>query len=474
MSEFLAAYWPWVTGAALLAADVWAAGHAVLHKRDARAAIGWVGLIWFVPLFGAILYLLFGINRIRRKARRLRRKGTHSSAAAASDATPDDVGELTALHRLVGELTGRPTTSGNRILPLTSGEAAYTAMLAGIAAAERSVALSTYIFDNDRTGRTFSEALVAAVRRGVQVRVLIDDIGARYSFPSVVGRLRAAGVTVARFLPSWLPWRFAYAQLRNHRKLLVVDGRIGFTGGMNIRDGHDTRTAPRHPIADCHFRLDGPVVGDMRAAFADDWQFATDERLSGGSWFPHLAPAGAVVARGVASGPADVFETLRLTLLGAVASARRAVRIVSPYFLPDDGLVTALGVAALRGATVDVLIPERNNLTLVQWAMAGQLPLVLEHGCRVWLTPPPFDHTKLFVVDDGWCLFGSANWDARSLCLNFEFDVECYDVGLAAELTALVERKVSAARQLTLDDLKRRNLLVKLRDGVARLASPYL
>jgi cardiolipin synthase len=473
MTDLLLTYWPVVTSAALFVADVVATGHVVLFKRDTRAAIGWVGLIWLVPVVGTALYVLFGINRIRRKARRLRRRGSptpHPDSAGL----PAPADGIDSLRRLVGRVTGRPTTSGNRIQPLPSGEAAYTEMLAGIAAAERSIGLSSYIFDNDATGRTFADALAAAVRRGVQVRVLIDDIGSRYSFPSVVGRLRREGVTVARFLPSLLPWRFAYAQLRNHRKLLVIDGAVGFTGGMNIRDGHDVRTSSRYPITDCHFRIDGPVVADLRAVFADDWQFATGERLHGPDWFPPLTDAGSVVARGIASGPNDEVETLRLACLGAIAAARRSVTIVTPYFLPDDGLISALEVAALRGVRVDVVLPERNNLLLVQWAMIGQLPPLLEHGCRVWLALPPFDHTKLFLVDGEWCLIGSANWDARSLRLNFEFDVECYDRELVGELTAAVERKMSTARRLTLADLNRRNLLVRLRDGIARLASPYL
>ena len=473
MTELFWTYWPWVTSAALFAVDVVATGHIVLFKRDTRAAIGWVGLIWFVPGFGVLLYVFFGINRIRRRAKRLRQRSALTPTPNTDEGQAPADG-IDSLRRLVGHVTGRPTTPGNRIRPLLGGEVAYTEMLAAIATAERSIALSSYIFDNDAIGRTFVEALADATRRGVAVRVLIDDIGSRYSFPSIVGRLKREGVPVARFMPSLLPWRFAYAQLRNHRKLMVIDGRVGFTGGMNIRDGHDTRTASRYPITDCHFRIDGPVVADLRAVFVDDWQFATRERLTGPDWFPPLEPAGGVVARGIASGPNDDYDTLRLACLGALSAARRSVTIVTPYFLPDDGLVSALGVAALRGVTVDILLPERNNLLLVHWAMIGQLPPILEHGCRVWLARPPFDHTKLFLVDGEWCLIGSANWDARSFRLNFEFDVECYDRELVGELAARVGPKLATARRLTLEDLHRRNLLIRLRDGIARLASPYL
>jgi cardiolipin synthase len=476
MAALFETYWPWITSAALVIAAVWATGHAVLQKRDQRAVVGWVGLIWFAPLFGVLLYFLFGINRIQRRAKRLKRKKQRSPAPVTPDSHephPHE-GKLRQLARLNYRLTGRPVWTGNRVQPFFTGEAAYSAMLDAIAAAKQSVALSTYIFDNHQAGKVFADALSAAVVRGVEVRVLVDAIGARYSFPSIVGRLRRGGVPTARFMPSLLPWHFAYAQLRNHRKILVIDGTVGFTGGMNIRDGHDLRTNPRMPILDFHARLDGPVVADLRAVFAADWEFTTGEELKGARWNPPLEPAGTVDARGISSGPDDDLEKLRTTYFGALACARRSVRVMTPYFLPDSGLVTALGVAALRGVRVDILVPEQNNLRLVHWAMMGQIGQVLEHGCHVWLTPLPFDHSKLLIVDDEWCLFGSANWDPRSLRLNFEFDVECYDKPLVAQLIELCDRKQKVSRPLTTADLNRRNLFQKLRDGVVRLASPYL
>lgn len=470
---FTNSFWPWATVTFLV--DLGATCHIVLNKRDNRAALGWVGLVWFTPLVGSILYFLFGINRVQRKARRLRRNSRHGSRLLDSGApiSPDKP-RWHEIQELVSRLTSRPLTYGNRVLPLLTGEAVYAEMLNGIESAGRSIGLSTYIFDNDQTGRTFAEALGRAVKRGVAVRVLIDDIGSRYTFPSIVRRLREIGVQTTLFLPSLLPWRFAYAHLRTHRKILVIDGQLGFLGGMNIRDGHDARTQSRHPIMDCHFRIEGPVVSDLRSVFADDWSFANGERLTGGTWFPALKPAGDTAARGIPSGPDDDFGLLTSTFLGAIACARQSIRIVSPYFVPDRDLVSALCTAALRGVRIEILVPEKNNLRLVHWAMMGQIGQLLDHGCRVWLTPPPFDHSKLFLVDEEWSLIGSANWDSRSLRLNFEFDVECYDRRLNQELGALISHKTTASSQLTRDALNRRNLFFKLRDGIARLASPYL
>jgi cardiolipin synthase len=474
--------WPHLTAALTVVANLLASGHAVLRKRDVRAAVGWVGLVWLVPVVGVVLYLLLGINRIRRRARSLTLRQEHGQfppAASVSACTPEALASalpaaahLGSLVRLVDKVVQqRPLLPGNRLVPLESEVDAYPAMLEAIEGARTSLSLCSYIFDNDEAGRRFVEALGRAVARGVQVRVLIDAVGARYAWPPITGRLRRARVRAARFLPTWVPARLPFFNLRNHRKLLVVDGRLGFTGGMNIREhflpGQDGGR-------DLHFRVEGPVVGQLQETFAEDWAFTTRERLHGEAWFPRLEPAGPVLARGIPDGPDEDFENIRWSLLGALGCARRSVRILTPYFIPDAGLITALNVAAMRGVQVDIVLPERGNLPLVQWAATAQLWQVVRPGCRVFLSAPPFDHSKLMVVDGVWSLIGSANWDPRSLRLNFEFNVECYSVELAARLEALIDARMARARQVTLEALNGRPLPVRLRDGVARLLSPYL
>ncbi len=477
----LADIWPYVAASLSLVLAGLAVGHVVLYKRDSRAAVAWAGLIILAPVLGAFLYLIFGINRVRRRAaggRRLRMGATGEFRLPAppegAAVLPDQPEHLRALARLVERASGRPLLRGNRIQPLVNGDAAYPAMVEAIAAAQRTVALSTYIIGHDRAGRLFEQALSAAVERGVTVRVLVDAVGARYSFPSMVRTLHRRGIPVARFGPTLLPWRMPYMNLRNHRKLLVVDGRIGFAGGMNIREGCLLESRPPHPIQDLHFRIDGPVVAHLMQAFAEDWLFARREVLAGPEWYPALEPRGPVLARGITDGPDEDFDKARHTLLGALACARDSVRIVTPYFLPDAALVSALGIAAMRGVRIDIVLPEKNNLALVQWASTAQLWQVLEHGCRIFYSQPPFDHTKLMVVDGAWCMIGSSNWDARSLRLNFEFDIECHDPAFAAGLEQLVEQRIRKGRRVSLAELDARSLLIRLRDGLARLAAPYL
>lgn len=471
--------WPFVLAALNIAAATVATVHAVLHKRETRSVLGWVGLVWLSPLFGTVLYFCFGVNRIERKALSLHLQHPRHPTLGERDLVQRD--ELMARHpslaelaELVRRLTDHPLLPGNRVEPLCDGDEAYPAMLGAIDRAERSVALLSYILDNDRAGEAFLDRLLKAQERGVQVRVLIDAVGARYSRPTMLRRFRKAGLAAEAFLPTRVPRLFQYANLRNHRKILVVDGRVGFTGGTNIREEHWLGLQPTAPVQCLHFRFDGPVVAHLQETFAADWSFAAGESLDGEAWFPKLDRAGDVWARGVPDGPDEDMDKLPLTIVGALTAARRSVHVVTPYFLPEFSIIHALAVAALRGVEVHIVLPSRSNVFLVQWAMSAVLPEVLKRGCRVHLSPPPFDHTKLLLIDDLWALVGSTNWDPRSLRLNFEFNVECYSSGLASQLRALVDRKIAISEELTLDRLENRSLAVRLRDGSARLLSPYL
>jgi len=357
---------------------------------------------------------------------------------------------------------------------LVNGDAAFPAMLAAIQQAKRSITLATYIFDHDEAGLAFAGALGEAVRRGVEVRVLVDAAGTRYSWPPITGALKREGIPYARFLPTFAPWRLLSMNLRNHRKILVVDGRIGFTGGMNIRVGNCLEKRPSHPVRDLHFRIEGPVVAHLQEVFADDWLFTTGEALRGDVWFPALEACGSVLARGIADGPDEDFEKLRWTILPALAAAKRSLRIATPYLLPDATIIAALNLAAMRGVQVDILLPSKSNLPFVQWASSAHWWQLLERGCRIWLSPPPFDHSKVLLVDDAWALVGSANWDPRSLRLNFEFNVECYDPKLARTLAEWFEGVRQQSRQTTLAEADSRSLPVRVRDGIARLFTPFL
>ena len=479
----LAEFWPHAVALLTLLSAGLASAHAVLNKRDTRAAVGWIGFIWLLPLLGPGLYLLLGINRVRRKALQLRGAAGRFQAPATTETALQPAGDaglrveaahLEHLAEAVGRIVRRPLVCGNKVEALVNGDAAYPAMLEAISGARATIGLSTYIFDNDPIGRQFVEALRQAVERGVKVCVLIDAAGAHYSVPSILSALHQARVPTGRFLPTLAPWRLMSMNLRNHRKILVLDGRLGFTGGLNLREGNRVARNPRHPVRDLHFRLEGPVVAQLQEAFANDWAFVTGESLGGPDWFPALEGDGEVIARAIPDGPDEDFEKLRWTILAALSCARESVTIVTPYFLPDPALVSALNLAALRGVRVEILLPGRSNLPFIDWASRAMWWQVLERGCKIWLSPPPFDHSKLMLVDGQWALVGSGNWDTRSLRLNFEFNLECYSPELAASLEKIVQSKLQGAQPVTKEQVDSRGTPLKLRDGVTRLLSPFL
>ena len=489
MFEFVQLYWPYAATSFVVLVTVVLSASVILYKRNERAAIAWVGLILLNPIVGSIAYLLLGINRIRRRAVRIRPHAlsqavspSMSQSTTCDAAVSDPVGlsrataaeVLQDLTRLTDTLATNRLTPGNRITPLVNGDEAYPEMVRAIEGAKRSICFETYIFKYDAVGQQFVAALERAVTRGVEVRVLVDGVGQVYSWPPIGWALRAAGIPHARFMYSLWPWRMPYLNLRNHQKILVIDGGIGFTGGMNISAGNRTDAQVRRIVRDIHFKVEGPLVAHLTEAFADDWHITTKESLVGESWFPALTGTGGIVARGIPSGPHESVERMRWIIAAAISEARRSLRVMTPYFLPDETLAAGLRLAALRGVQVDIILPEKTNLAFVTWAAMARLDELIGVGCRLWLGPPPFNHSKLMLVDDCWALVGSSNWDPRSLILNFEFNVECQGPDLVKQLGGIFAAELSQSRRLTMEDLENRNLFVKLRDGIARLFSPYL
>lgn len=472
--------WPHLVLAASLLIGVCAAVHATMNKRDVRGAIGWVGVVMLSPILGALLYVVAGVNRVR--VRRLSRQSQDYPCGARAPVLADDdprvgrtLGAALAGQKILGDrVAGFPLLGGNRVTLLPDGDSAYEAMLQAIGQARHCVALQSYIFDHDAVGQAFARALAGAHGRGVQVRVLVDAVGETYSRPPIGRLLRQHKVPYARFRAGGIGLRWAYANLRSHRKLLVVDGRTGFTGGMNIRQEFSRAHAGAHAARDAHFRLEGPVLRQLMSCFAHDWALTTGQPLHGWDRFTPLPAAGSVLARCVASGPDQPLGCTHAMLMGALAAAQRRVLIQTPYFLPDVALVAALATTARRGVAVDIVIPGRNNLRLVDYAMTAQLDQVLEAGCRVWRTGGGFDHSKLMTVDGAWAFMGSSNLDPRSLRLNFELDVELYDPALAGTLERRIQAAIGGATEQTLELLMRQPFLPRLRNRLAWLASPYL
>jgi cardiolipin synthase A/B len=412
-----------------------------------------------------------GVNRVRRRA--LTMRAPHASAPLAGvsrEGSADDY--LAPLEYSAERITGRPSKSGNIIAILRNGDEAYPQMIACIEDARHSVVLSSYIFRADAAGNAFIDALIRARQRQVEVRVLIDGIGGGYFWSGTYRKLQRAGVPVARFLHSTVPWRMPFLNLRSHKKLLGVDGHIAFIGGLNIGAENLIRSQPVHPVLDTHFSLAGPVVAQIIRTFADDWFFMTGECIVGERWFPQLAAVGDCAARAITSGPDQDLEKIELMILQAVGAARSTVKVMTPYFLPDERIITALALASMRGVEVDLILPASSNHPTLDWGARAHIGPLLAAECRVWTHGAPFDHSKLMTVDGRWCLVGSANWDMRSFRLNFELNLEIFQSALVQQVEELITQKQEL--RLSAAALKKASLPVVLRNNAARLLLPYL
>ena len=451
------------------------AGHALLHKRDPRSAWGWIAVCWLFPLAGAVLYYLFGINRIETKAQRVFGPDLPRPTLPQPGAPPQIHGadplEVRELARLGWAMSARPLLGGNDIKPLHNGNQAYPAMLQAIAGARRTVHMTSYIFRGDGTGQSFAQALADAKARGVEVRVLLDGFGDLYH-PRGSRLLRRLGLGPVLFLPMRLWPPMLHMNLRNHRKLLVVDGELAFAGGMNIQQGHVADASGEPAITDLHFRIAGPLAQQLDGVFRNDWGFASGKEQPPA---PDPCPeSGAHTSRVITEGPNEDIDRLVMVLIGALASAHRRVWIMTPYFLPPQPLVSALQSAALRGVDVSIIVPDRSDQPWMDWATHHILPRLLERQIHLYRRRPPFAHTKLLVMDDWYVQFGSANLDMRSLRLNFELMVESYGKPLAQQLASHFAEVRDGSRKMSMEEAQRARFPARLRNALCWLFSPYL
>lgn len=465
-----------------------AAVHALIYKRDHRAALGWIGVILLFPVAGPLLYFLFGINRLRTKAQLFAGHHLPVMFFGYDRTSPPLIHRQDPLlerlpnpelARVGGRATGQPLLTGNRARILINGEAFFPELLTAIDRAEHWVVLSTYLFGHRNEARAVIDALIRAEARGVAVYVLADGIGTCYSWRAAIRALRRAGVSVALFTPPSLLPPSLDINLRNHRKIAVVDRRVGFFGGINIDARHMVEDPKnRHPTEDVHFKVQGPLVEELTRLFCHDWQLVTHRSPALGSGpesaFMAESVSGGSVCRLIDDGPHDNLNHLSMTLIGVFSAARERIRIMMPYFLPNHEMIAALQAAVLRGVRVEVILPERSNLRFVDWATRNMLWELLLWEMDVYYKAAPFAHSKLILVDDTYCMTGSANLDARSLRLNFELGVEWFDGPLCSQLHAYLDTAVSHSRRLDLSEFDQRPLWQRLRDAFFWLFSSYL
>ncbi|MBB5015516.1 cardiolipin synthase [Rehaibacterium terrae] len=448
------------------------AGWIVLQKREPVATLSWILGLALLPVLGFVVYYVFGPQRIRRqRLKRLRsRAALRSQRARIAGAVPATPAEH--LSRLAEAATGFPPSTCTSADLLVGGAATFDALLAAVATAEHHIHLEYYIFEPDRTGTALRDALVARARAGVRVRLLLDALGAARLSRRFLAPLREAGAEVVWFHPLRLRRvRRPTLNLRTHRKLVVIDGRLAFTGGINITDEQDERLSTRAHF-DLHLKLAGEVVAWLQLAFLEDWHYATGIALSDERLWPTL-PRGDIAAQVLPSGPHNRWEPVHRLHVEAIHQANARVWLVTPYFVPGEAALFALTSAAMRGLDVRLLVPERSDSRVVTAAARSYFDELLAAGVRIYEYRPRLMHAKALLVDEDIALLGSANFDHRSFRLNFELCMLLRDRDFAGRLAAACEAIFAQTRHVRRRPRPPR-FPQRLFEATARLLSPLL
>jgi cardiolipin synthase len=455
----------------------------LIRRKEPSSTIAWILTLVFLPGLGAGLFLLFGRDRVRWPAKRKLEIDTmvRAQVAASRDAPAGRDSALSlvsplerAMFRIGERLSHLQATSGNKVEVLVEGETTYQAIGGAIDGARHHVHAQYYLIRNDATGAWFRDRLVAAAKRGVAVRLLMDGFGC-----FALGRdwrrpLHRAGVRVADFLPM-RSVLFQPVNLRNHRKIVVVDGETAFTGGFNVGDEYKGLMPGVGAWRDVHMRIDGPAAAELQRVFFQDWAFATNEPIDPREYFPRdPVPRGEAMVAIVPSGPDTRTEAIHRLFFGAIVGAQQEVAITTPYFVPTESLLVAMELAAMRGVEVKLVLPGRSNHRVTFHAGRTFYSQLLEAGVEILEYEPGIVHAKTLVADSHVALVGSANMDLRSFRLNFEVHALVHDATTAARLRGEFAADAAKSRRVELAEWRARRWTLRVKEGAARLVSPLL
>lgn len=454
-------------------------GVVIGENRNPVKSLAWVTVLLLLPALGLLLYFFFGrslksVHMISRKDQRRLRALTDPEPAELDDLGLSDLSRQQI--KLVKSLAEAPYYTGNHIDIFTSGQEKFDALKRDIAAARSYIHLQYYIFENDIIGQQMRDLLVAKAHEGVQVRVIYDHVGSFTINAAFFQRMRREGVDAHAFL------RITFTQLanrlnwRNHRKLVVIDGQVGYIGGMNIADRYVTGS--RHMMAwrDTHLRLTGPAVAGLAFTFAVDWNFMKRGLLTlpVPASEPQAAKPGYDTVQVLASGPTGKWSNISFAFLKAIADAKKCIFVQTPYFLPSDALLKALQSAALSGVDVRLMMPRKTDSRLLRLAAGSYLKECLLAGIKVYFYEPTMMHAKAVIVDDDFATTGSTNFDFRSFEHNFECNVLVYSREFNQRMKAVFQADQRQSTRIILSHWRRRPLLVKAAESVVRLLSPIL
>ena len=447
----------------------------ITDNRNPLKTLPWILVLVLAPGAGLAIYFFFGQNLSKRRiiSRRTRKRITtrleENDAAGGTGIPPQRL----PLARLLSQTALAVPLYGSRLTPYVDGKTKMDALLEAIAGARHHIHIQYYIFSDDETGRRLRDALTAKAREGVEVRILYDDVGCTGVKKAFFEGMRADGIEAYSFLHVKFPRFTSKVNYRNHRKIVVIDGRTGFLGGMNIADRYLYGNA-LGPWRDTHFRLEGGGVAGLQASFLNDWYATTRCRITDERYYPPFETDEPNTLQIVSSGPLGKWRTLQQATCLAVGRARRRIWIETPYYLPSEPLNNALQTAALAGIDVRLLLPLHSDSKVVDLAVHSYLDDMMRAGVKVCFYTAGFLHAKLLIVDDDLAVIGSANMDFRSFEHNFEVSAFVYDAALVDRLAHLFERDLAQSRRPQPAEWFRRSKLRRFAESLLRLFSPLL
>ena len=465
--------------AVLVLFSVIAAVHSVISGRTPQGAIAWSVALISIPILALPLYLVFGRSKFNGLVN-ARREDNELMAEIVKRIEPDarrfvvDLGENFADARVLNQLTHLPFLKGNSTRLLIDGDATFDAIFSSIDEARQYVVAEFFIVKDDDLGRRFKARLIAAAERGCDVYLLFDEVGSKDLSKSYIEELEAAGVRVSG-MKSTLGGLVNRFQLnfRNHRKIVVIDGRRALVGGLNVGDEYVHKSMRLTPWRDTHMQIDGPAALAVQIPFVEDWYWANRE-IPELNWSPQEADGGDKTILVLPSGPDDDFETCCLFFTHAINSAKERLWIASPYFVPDEGVVNALQLAAMRGVDVRILIPGLPDKWYVKEAAMTYVPEVTQAGVKMYEYGDGFLHQKIVLVDDMVSVVGTANFDNRSFRLNFEISIVVVDRSFNDEVENMLTADFEKSTLLDVDHLTHSGIMFKIRSRITRLFAPIL
>ena len=453
----------------------------ILEKRSPYKTAAWILVLILVPILGVIFYLIFGQEY--RKQKLFSRSGIKSlgkirnlslkqlrQIRTKNKITHDKQNII----RLLLNNSNSLLTTGNEVKILEGGEKTFKAIFEAIENAEHHIHLEYYIFEDDKIGNQLKDLLIEKSHQGVEVRIIIDDVGSWGLKQKFLNELRRNGIEIYPFMEVRFPRFTSQVNYRNHRKILIVDGIIGFTGGVNIADRYIEGLKKIGPWRDTHLQITGDAVACMQVVFAANWYFCINENLTGTKYFKPFTENRGTAMQISASGPDSDWESISQAFFAAIANARKKVYIVTPYLMPPPSILSALKVAALSNIDVRIIIPRRSDKQIPRWSSFSYIGELLEAGVNMYFYENGFIHSKYIIVDDNFATVGTTNLDFRSLETNFEINAFIYDTDFTSRLEAVFMVDLQNSRKILRDYWEKRPWHKKLRESVAHIVSPLL